>query len=976
SWELVEEGESNSDDQADEDAMFVVQSLEQSLYPLRDVADRVGNEVETFAEKLDQWSSQMQEDDKHGAVLGLIADYRNHATGTLAVLRGRHEAQRRVQLKMEWRKRIHRYARSHDCGLRCEDKIATEHDRREKTGVKDLQQWQAEADTWELFEIMLEFTHPSQDKIAEKAAILAHLGEINRHTSAIDLWDYFVLEDDLAMERRKIVRWLEQTAETNEIDVNTIVEQLEAHAGAGKARGLWSQGWLETRERIKAEKRMRLWDSPVNSTLPRINNSDNTELLVSTLDPDACKRESRVLEKSDQWFEQAMWLACWEMLRRGSPWSDIVEWCQDRNESWRAVSLGAIHSGDQDVTCLEGPDCGSLWRRMCFAAAKSGGNSLYEGAVYGLLGGDIQSVEATCLTWDDFIYTHYHALLLSQFDTYLQSFPDRLPSALAHRFGLLDAVQLHGDPSLAGRRLVQKLRGHAPIWNEAHEPMKLIQGALIGKDFRNLLVEVGLAISKKANPDDVQVSALYPLEAQEEKAEPCSIVTDPNALRILTHMLLAFQDLGMDLGRDRNVIENIIVAYIEFLCLAGKTEMMPLYASRLSKNRAKMALGRLLPAIRSPSEQLQQVRLMKQSGIEPIEVLREQYLFLMSHVTTNVDVVGNPGRIGIIHYSTSPFLPEDVEPAEEAVIQSMDWFLMLEGQWDVTFQALGYVCKRLLILGRIRAVAEVFKRMPFEKVSLSKTSLNIMDDNLENGDATETRRKTRSGSAKPFTTRELRPVSPTDEDFSRQLMRQSSRVYRELEQLVKAVMALNEWAKVELEFREDQDRIIEKKPHVKKAIEECVAAMAPLYRDFLKNARDGTPAFFILFSHRAEYANAEATRLEREQSDLRTIRRLYLPELLLRHVVALNSAGHILTRDYMLKIMDLATIVATPESGLADDLVATNRMQELVTSFAESSQALLKLNEGSAQRKERRRTRGREGKTLAIWDVGVRNEGD
>ncbi|KAK5163821.1 hypothetical protein LTR16_012135, partial [Cryomyces antarcticus] len=68
----------------------------------------------------------------------------------------------------------------------------------------------------------------------------------------------------------------------------------------------------------------------------------------------------------------------------------------------------------------------------------------------------------------------------------------------------------------------------------------------------------------------------------------------------------------------------------------------------------------------------------------------------MSHVTTNVDVVGNPGRIGIIHYSTSPFLPEDVEPAEEAVIQSMDWFLMLEGQWDVTFQALGYVCKRLL----------------------------------------------------------------------------------------------------------------------------------------------------------------------------------------------------------------------------------------------------------------------------------------
>src|SRR5690606_38020910 len=147
--------------------------------------------------------------------------------------------------------------------------------------------------------------------------------------------------------------------------------------------------------------------------------SSNT--LVTQLDPDAMTRQARKLETQDDFFERAIWLGCFEMLRRGYSMAEIREWCSVRTELWRAASLAPLplaNTEDEDQPDFD-PRWLVRWRRMCFSTARDGGTSDYDRAVYGLLAGEIASVEKVCETWDDLLFAHYNALLRTRFDSYL-----------------------------------------------------------------------------------------------------------------------------------------------------------------------------------------------------------------------------------------------------------------------------------------------------------------------------------------------------------------------------------------------------------------------------------------------------------------------------------------------------------------------------------------------------------------------------
>ncbi len=81
-----------------------------------------------------------------------------------------------------------------------------------------------------------------------------------------------------------------------------------------------------------------------------------------------------------------------------------------------------------------------------------------------------------------------------------------------------------------------------------------------------------------------------------------------------------------------------------------------------------------------------------------------------------------------------------------------------------------------------------------------------------------------------------------------------------------------------------------------------------------------------------------------EKGFLDQIRTFYLPELILAYNSVLYFAGHAISRSWLVECMNLAQIVAT-NSTLTNAFVESGRMQELVTAFALSSQALLHANE-------------------------------
>jgi nuclear pore complex protein Nup107 len=94
------------------------------------------------------------------------------------------------------------------------------------------------------------------------------------------------------------------------------------------------------------------------------------------------------------------------------------------------------------------------------------------------------------------------------------------------------------------------------------------------------------------------------------------------------------------------------------------------------------------------------------------------------------------------------------------------------------------------------------------------------------------------------------------------------------------------------------------------------------------------------------------------------IRNHYLPEIVLAFNSALYFAGKAISRNNLVKCMDLANTVATTPN-LTNAFVASGRMRELVNAIALDSQGLLMANEVGLGRKGG----DKKVKGMDIWNV-------
>jgi nuclear pore complex protein Nup107 len=420
-------------------------------------------------------------------------------------------------------------------------------------------------------------------------------------------------------------------------------------------------------------------------------------------------------------------MECYEMLRRGTPWKDICEWAQERNEAWRGVSVGAAYEAHPDGgPNVAGPTVGYLFRRMCFYAAR-GARIPYEGAVYGLLSGDLKQVQVACHSWDDHLHAHYNALLLSRFDRYLQqNHPDRVNQSLAQKFVFQDAAANIGDWETASRKVVDLLKQQKSIAHEATQPIKLIQGALIGRTLNDLVLKVGTAIADMLvnderpvnlilHPDcDIKVPGSKPVgDERVYTAEQYyqTLASDPHAFRILVHLYIAFGKGFHVLGSTNMsrwiAMDNIMAAYIEFLRVSQRIQLIPLYAAQLLPERAAHCLARVLPDIKNTGEQRRCVALLEQYRIDVVEVIAQSFTFAFknsgfTHFDENTyTVITKPiKRFRILERVAGEsalwpgykvqreFDGDTIEPKEEAVIEALQWYHYVGSDSIQTFEHL------------------------------------------------------------------------------------------------------------------------------------------------------------------------------------------------------------------------------------------------------------------------------------------------
>ena len=274
------------------------------------MAERVGKEVEKFAERVDHWHVHGNESKKakYQTTVKLVGKFQDVAESHVKELKRTTEAENKGSLSKTVRRKIQSMADASDnagqsvFGQSSQSVIPSIESSAvpDSASVRELREWQAELATWKLLKLVIEHYNPEPgtDVAAEKQTRLEQVGGNARYCKNSEIWDRFLLEDDQAKEKALVLRWLEQTARDSDSDVKAIITGLEEHSGKGAHT--WTSGWLETKTKIKQAKRMDDTDQPLKPINSNLKTSDRTANLVTQLDPDAPSRQKRALERSDE----------------------------------------------------------------------------------------------------------------------------------------------------------------------------------------------------------------------------------------------------------------------------------------------------------------------------------------------------------------------------------------------------------------------------------------------------------------------------------------------------------------------------------------------------------------------------------------------------------------------------------------------------------------------------------------------------
>ncbi|KAF2862688.1 hypothetical protein K470DRAFT_255613 [Piedraia hortae CBS 480.64] len=636
-----------------------------------------GHDADEFARLTDAFLARVSKTDvdNYDAAQILVQDYGRLTRKTMAERRKAYEKERAEQLRREWAERT---------ALSTNKPLAVMAEQ-----VYSLRQYEQECDIWSLFGLMLELRMKNlapQRYAREQTARTSFLTEINRYTPEKELWDRFLVEDDEAREQEAVKKWLEKTADHQDSNIAAIVAELEKRSGSGK--GLWSQGWMHTREKIKGEKRLRSWPSGSQSIRPQIRDSAGTEMLVTQLDPDAPSRQNGVLEQPDKYYEKAVWVAIWEMLRRGKSLQDIGEWCEQRREGWRA----AVLSG-------QGPE----WRRMCYQASVNC-SADYEAAVYGLLGGNIEVAQRVCYTVEDHLFAHYTVVLVRKFHDYVQKCPGRQSEPLPG--------QMPSDVS----RTIQQLRETKTEWSA---PLKIVESYILAKNFFDLFVAVGHAVSDLDAMRGDQARTVARLRLPPLSLEPeAKVVGDAHTLRVVVHMLMIIRAVETDwlMGPAE---ENILAAYVQTLRAADRWDAAPLYAAYISPPRQEIVLGHVLEDIHSTQDQRNFLKLLVKYREPAILVIQQRLEMALQDTKTQTQtplaiLQGTPTGPRI----RKNFLPTALDETDTAILETLHWFQLLPAvDWPLAFPSLTTALRKCLLSGRFAICNAIVRDFPFATYS-------------------------------------------------------------------------------------------------------------------------------------------------------------------------------------------------------------------------------------------------------------------
>ncbi|KAL4790198.1 107-domain-containing protein, partial [Aspergillus venezuelensis] len=928
---------------------FTSAGAQEALHPLRRTADRVTRQIEAFAERLDRFKQKGKQADEFGnyqAVYQLVKGYQTVAQDAI------HDIAKQNTLKkakMGW-------------------SLNKSNGASDPKTEEDLQRLQLEANTWQLLLNLVSVDDPPS-RASYRQAQETVFQKLHRYSSDREVWDQFIKADQYAAECRIVLKWLEQTAQSSHQDIDSLISELEAQAERGQ--GSWAGGWLYTKETIKGQKRLRAWPQPLEPNDPGVTasllTSEQSEPLITQLDPDAVTRQKQSLQRKDQFYERATWMTCWKMLRQGESWTKIRDWAAGRLEIWRAISIcGSSVDGksggettpiDDGTTRMMNWRSQDSWRAACANLARDTKTEDFERAVYALLCGESDAAFKVCQSWDDYLYVYFNNVLLSRYRNFCKQLQRKI-NHTPHSPAVF-------TPEPAGyadfNKFVQYTKGNERVGGEARNPYRTIQAAILGKSYDSFFTSLAKAVSQ-ASLNSGQPSFVPDLSPIYVDDSLLIAAEDDDALRIASHLYVIANSIGY-VRTDTQFVDTAsvtLIGYIANLEEAGIVDIVPLYASLLPEHQAHPVLGMVLIDVMEPRERRLQVQLMEKYGIDAESVIRQQWIDVVSrdsaieHSRTLKRfpkvVIRKDGNKELVPVKKD-FIGTELTTQDERIIRSLEWLRYIDGQWGRICSLGATLYRRFYLTGKLPAARELSRRMRISDISRNSFGFDVADfpvdyeDGLEGGPSeppSPTKTRVYGHKRSKSSTNSLPSTDQT------KLLYIQSQTIRDLEQLILAFDALENFALVcekldNTKRRRDSGTLKNLVEELQDALDGVSIHIDAVLYDWLIGAQNPT-----------------------EQAEIEEIRSTYIPELFLEYHSALYYTAHVITSDILVQCMNLAMQVAENEN-LTRAFVESRRMAELMDALALSSKAMVKANAKSDAR-----LLG--GEKLGIWNVELPKE--
>lgn len=448
--------------------------------------------------------------------------------------------------------------------------------------------------------------------------------------------------------------------------------------------------WMYTKNAIKQAKSSDLINLAKSRDLGDLTKDDKKDI-VTELDPDAPLRQQKRVVESDQLFDKTLHRYIFELLR-ARKFDEALQICELSGNFTLKLSIsGANEYMDPQIDgkLMDLPDMGSkprgierkgLWKKMCLQLAQQTDLiDLYERGIYGILGGDLNSVISLCNTWE----TQFIAFMLFIVTNDVEEVEEDGESARYEPRKVLDILAKSSNPV---------------VKEQSEDPIRTLMGAVINDSVEFIARDFATHLQSFANGSTGG--------------------TDFFILRIMAHLLVFLRQLDVPIGESIDYTV-ILRSYIEYLHFQKKQYLVPLYISHLPEEDSVNVYGSILSSITDPEQRKIHLKLAKKYGLDINNSIRKAVADVFEDTSRHYEMIS----------STSP--TSVVDEADKRLYRTIEWFIDAS-LWADALHSVVNLYQLLLGKGKFEAAYE------FGSKITGSTILKMYESNLTmNFDQTE-----------------------------------------------------------------------------------------------------------------------------------------------------------------------------------------------------------------------------------------------